>query len=244
MSAMPNYSNVVWSGGSYNQVHYHILNETDCKKSDGGTLRANGIYTRIPKREELKIRAMIGRNIRQARIENKLSLQTVADELGYQKSKLSEIENGKKEPGSVLLFQLADLFLVSPSYFYTGVDVEASEEALFDFSRLCQKVWIQQSKQYAVACYRMLIESSRVDSSIEELISSASELIDKGYKMIERNNDGAWQEMKSGNSFLISLNQLSNKLSQAKVAYNLHKRSITAKEAEQGAQLMLDLTRS
>lgn len=186
-----------------------------------------GVYCKVLSSEQLRIRKLIGRNIKTARIENKFSLQQVAEATGYSKSKISEIENGKKEAGAILLYQLADLFLVSPAYFYTGVDPEIGEDAFFNFSKICQDVWKQQSAKYAQACYEILMLSSKSEKVVENLLICASDLVEKSHRLVQINHDGSWQEMKTGNIFIKSLNKFTESLDFAKRVY---KENLSAKK--------------
>lgn len=217
-----------------------IENNAITKKS---TLKVNGLYVKRYTKEQERIKRLIGRNIRKARMENHLSLQRVADEIGYSKSKLSEIENGKKEAGSVLLHQLADLFLVSPNYFHEGInpDIDLDEDVFFNFSSICKQVWETQTKSYAKACFEILQLSYDSEKFIENLAQAGFDLIEKSESMIASNLNGAWQEMKYGNAFNRALNIFKNKLLEAQQTQRNHLLAKKQKLYEQFTQTKLEL---
>lgn len=63
----------------------------------------------------------LGRNLRQLRLERKMSLEQLAMESGMVYSQVSRIELGKIVPNSYTLFQLSQVLGVCPSVFFTDV---------------------------------------------------------------------------------------------------------------------------
>lgn len=68
----------------------------------------------------MKICAVVGTNIRKLRNSKKLSQEELAFEAGIDRSYLSEIENGHKNVGIVVLDQLASALGVRISTFFSG----------------------------------------------------------------------------------------------------------------------------
>lgn len=176
------------------------------------------MYKRIPRQEELRLRRVIGGNIKKARISMGLSLDDVARELDYPKSKLSEIENGDKEAGAILLGMLAELYLVSAAYFYNGQEADIGEEMLFDLKRVSVQMWEEQGKQAAKAMVSIWAAAFPAHQTMENLVGEADEFIRQANRMIQRNYHHAWQDMQGGNNFAIQLGHLQSRVNLAKAA--------------------------
>ncbi len=84
----------------------------------------------------------IGTKIRQLRKENKDTLKSLAEKIGYDNSNLSKIESGKIDVTIELLQKIMNVYNVDSSYFFGAEkrikidDVEVSEEELKHAVRL------------------------------------------------------------------------------------------------------------
>lgn len=199
------------------------------------------MFQRKHTREELKFAMILGKNIRKAREEMNMNLQEVSTHLRYPKSKLSEIENGKKIPNAVLMGQLSELFEVSVSYFYTGNETDVGIEKYFDVARMFHSFKTELNAHVALKIKQFCIHAFPNQSASEELIHEVEEFTKQSRRMIANNNapDGAWQEMKGGTNFEIKLGHLESKLLMAKDAMNLQKRA--KRQLDENTQLELDL---
>ena len=199
------------------------------------------MYQRNYTREELNLSIILGKNIRKAREEMNMNLQEVSTALKYPKSKLSEIENGKKIPNAVLLGRLSELFEVSVSFFYTGNETDVGMEKYFDVARMFVSFKKEINTVVALKIKQFCINAFPNQSASEELIQEAEEFAKQARRMIANNNlsDGAWQDMKGGTNFEIKLGHLESKLRVAKDAMHLQKRA--KKQLDESIQMELEL---
>lgn len=198
------------------------------------------MYKRIPRQEELRLRRVIGGNIKKARVGMGLSLEDVARELGYSKSKLSEMENGLKEPNAVLLGRLAELFLVSPAYFYNGKEADIAEEMLFDLKRVSAAMWLEQGQKAAKAMAYIWAAAFPALKPMQDLVDEVEAFVQQSQRMINQNHDGAWQDMKGGHNFVIRLGHLRQRLNLAKAALH-NKKRMDKENMQRGIQQELGL---
>lgn len=168
------------------------------------------MYRRIPRQEEARICEAIGKNIRKAREEMRMTLTDVAKRLDYPKSKLSEIENGKKEPTAILLAIMAELFDVSVLFFYTGNDESVFNEKLFDMRRVLQPLREEMNSHLSRVALEIWAKQFPSAEETANLVEAAENMTAQGLKMIERNRDDAWQDIKGGVNFEIQLKCLRN----------------------------------
>lgn len=195
-------------------------------------------FVRELKVDELKERRIIGQNIKNARISQNMTLDYVARELRFPKSKLSEVEAGAINLNAVLLGRLADILMVSPSYFFNGKESEIGREKLFDFSRVCQKNWEKATEKYAEACFEILAGAFPASEELEKFLNCSEEFIARSRNLIDKNRDEAWQDMKGGSNFEILLNHFSYHYRMAKQA--MHNKRMVDKKIKEDVQMGLD----
>jgi len=62
----------------------------------------------------MDMRALVGRNVRKARLAKRLTQERLADLSGFSQQYLSDLERGKRNPTVVTLWELAQVLGVTP----------------------------------------------------------------------------------------------------------------------------------
>lgn len=197
------------------------------------------VFVKVPREVDLYWRRVIGGNVKKARVENKLSLKKVSEYTGVAESKLCEMEKGDKSIPSELLHQLGELYLVSPAYFFSGVESGIEEERLFNFNRASQKIWAHATQQYALAVFQTMTVAMHGQDMSAELLEAVGHLLAQAERMIELNQDDAWQQMRGGTLFVTELNRVKKKYQRALLVHSNAQHM--AKKAKEQVQLELFL---
>lgn len=182
----------------------------------------------------------IGKNIRQAREEMGITLREAAKHLNFPVSKLSEIENGKKIPNALILIRMAHYYEVSTSFFYTGDEGDVGRELYFKIARIAAPLRVKLNQCLSDSITQLCTGAIPAQAEMDSLINAVSDFVAQSHRMIQKNQNDAWQEMKGGTNFSIALKQLEHQLAIAKNAVLQQKRAIKQiKEKTQTEQLDL-----
>lgn len=183
------------------------------------------MYERVLKPEERRIRMAIGKNLRIARQEMSMSLDYVAKETGYPKSKLSEMETGKHTPNAIQIGRFAELYNVSPSFFYTGKEAGIGEDKFFDMRRVLKPVRDEMDQYLMQVVTKLCAKAFPAESEAELLLQAVGEFISYSKGLVAKNYSAGWQEIKGGNNFTVKLDQLDYRYRMAQEAMHNKKRA-------------------
>lgn len=186
-------------------------------------------YQRQYSRNEYAIAKKIGINIRKARDEMGMSLEKVAKTINFPKSKLWEIEQGTKIASSVLLVQLANLFDVSVTYFFSGREMSVGEELFFDASRAIAPVKMEMDKFFVNALTHLAATMFPAQVQSELLTQEVLNAVEQFERLLQLNAEGAWQDMKGGQKFeskMRKLFELANEVHKANSIKNRAKKEV------------------
>lgn len=90
--------------------------------------------------------SVIGKRIREARIEQNLKQEELADSIDVSVAFMSRVERGKSKINLRRLTQIAEVLKVSPGYLLMGSNVTSKDYLRRDFSKILQKCTPQQQK--------------------------------------------------------------------------------------------------
>ncbi len=90
--------------------------------------------------------SVIGRRIKEARLEQNLKQEELADKLNISVAFMSRVERGKSQINLKRLTQIAEILNVSPGYLLTGSNVSSKDYLKEDFRILLDKCTPQQQK--------------------------------------------------------------------------------------------------
>lgn len=90
--------------------------------------------------------SVIGRRIREARIEQKITQEQLADKLEVSVAFMSRVETGKSHANLKRLTQIAEILKVSPGYLLTGSNVTSKDYLKEDFRMILEKCTPEQQK--------------------------------------------------------------------------------------------------
>jgi putative toxin-antitoxin system, antitoxin component, xre family len=167
----------------------------------------------------------LAENIKKARIQSGYTIAQVAEELHRSKGELSQVESNKRPPSALLLGELAELFDVSVAYFYSGHEADVGEEKYFEISRMIIPMRKELDKHAALLIRQYCTKAFPASDEFIKLVDEANTFIQQADKLIGRNYDGAWQEMKGGNHFETSLKHLAHRVRTAREAHHLANRA-------------------
>lgn len=182
------------------------------------------MYQRDYSAEERRLKILIGGNIRKARMNCDMSLGEVAKELNWSKSKLSEIENGQKAVDAILILKFSQLFDVSVSFFYTGVNTSLSEELFFDVSRAIAPIKAEMDKAWNINIAKMCAAAFPANNQVTKMLDDGEALIAQLRRVIQLNEQGAWQDIKGGGNLTIKAEQFAISIKNTRQAVNLARR--------------------
>ncbi len=89
---------------------------------------------------------VIGRRIRNTRMQRNLKQEELADMINVSVAFMSRVERGKSQVNLKRLTQIAEVLNVSPGYLLTGSNVLAKDYLKEDFSLLLERCNPQQQK--------------------------------------------------------------------------------------------------
>ncbi len=117
--------------------------------------------------------SVIGRRIRDARIEQNLKQEELADKIDVSVAFMSRVERGRSKINLKRLTQIAEVLNVSPGYLLMGSNVTAKDYLKEDFRQILEKCTPQQQK---------------LIYQISELVSKTSFMNEDGEIIIEKEN--------------------------------------------------------
>ena len=90
--------------------------------------------------------SVIGRRIKEARLENKLKQEELADLIDVSVAFMSRVETGKAEVNLKRLTQIAEVLKVSPGYLLTGSNRNSKTYLREDFKNILDRCTPEQQK--------------------------------------------------------------------------------------------------
>ena len=90
--------------------------------------------------------SVIGRRIKNARLEQKMKQEDIADEMDVSIAYLSRVEGGKTKINLKRLTQIAEILNLTPSYLLTGCDYKSKDYLKEDFKQILEKCTPEQQK--------------------------------------------------------------------------------------------------
>lgn len=199
----------------------------------------HNMFQREITKSERDICVKLGANIKQAREEMGITLREAAKHLNFPVSKLSEIENGKKVPSALILSKMAYYYEVPVNFLYTGSQSDLGEELFFKFSRYAIPIRQRLNQQLSDAITSLCAVSIPAQLEVDKLVEETEKFIDQSKRLISKNYNDAWQDMKGGANFSIMLGILEKQLDIVKSALLnqkiASKQLKEEKQAEQGA---------
>lgn len=90
--------------------------------------------------------SVIGRRIKNIRLEKKLRQEDLADKLDVSIAFMSRVERGTSQINLKRLTQIAEILNVSPGYLLTGSNVTSKDYLKEDFRQLLEKCTPEQQK--------------------------------------------------------------------------------------------------
>ena len=90
--------------------------------------------------------SVIGKRIKEARNEQNMTQEELADKLNISVAFLSRVETGKTQINLKRLTQIAEILKVSPGYLLTGSNTTSKEYLKEDFRLLLEKCTPEQQK--------------------------------------------------------------------------------------------------
>lgn len=107
--------------------------------------------------------SIIGKRIRDARTQAKLTQEQLSDKLDVSIAFLSRIERGRSQINLKRLTQIAGILQVTPAYLISGSNVEARDYLRKDFSEILEQCTpLQQKFIYQVA--QLVLEMNPVET--------------------------------------------------------------------------------
>ena len=89
---------------------------------------------------------VIGRRIREARVEQNLRQEELADKMNISVAYMSRVETGKGHLNLNRLTQIAEILKVSPGYLLTGSNVRSKNYLKKDFNTVLEKCSPEQQR--------------------------------------------------------------------------------------------------
>lgn len=89
---------------------------------------------------------VIGRRIREARIEQNFKQEELADKLNVSVAFMSRVERGTSRINLKRLTQIAEVLNVSPGYLLTGSNVKSKDYLKKDFSNILERCTPEQQR--------------------------------------------------------------------------------------------------
>ena len=189
------------------------------------------------KQAERKISLKIGANIRKAREEMGVSLNEMARDLRQPKCKIHNIETGKISCSAPLLAEIAGYLDVSVVYLYSGKEMSVSEELFFDASRTIAPLKLEMDKHFAETLTKFAALMFPVQDKSTSLAQEVMNITAQFSRLVQLNEQGAWQDMKGGQKFEAQMQKLSRLADETTKAATLKNRA--KKELNEQAQLGL-----
>jgi transcriptional regulator with XRE-family HTH domain len=90
--------------------------------------------------------SVIGRRIKNARIEQKLTQEELADKLDISVAFMSRVERGNSKINLKRLTQIAEILKVSPGYLLTGSNTASKDYLKEDFRQILDKCTPEQQR--------------------------------------------------------------------------------------------------
>ena len=90
--------------------------------------------------------SVIGRRIKNARLEQRLTQEELADKIDISVAFMSRVERGNARINLRRLTQIAEILNVSPGYLLTGSNVESKEYLKEDFREVLERCTPEQQK--------------------------------------------------------------------------------------------------
>ena len=90
--------------------------------------------------------SVIGRRIKEARLEQKIKKEELADKLNISVAFMSRVERGTSQINLKRLTQIAEILNVSPGYLLTGSNVASKDYLKEDFRKILEKCTPKQQK--------------------------------------------------------------------------------------------------
>lgn len=90
--------------------------------------------------------SVIGRRIKEARLEKKIKQEELADKLNVSVAFMSRVERGTSQINLKRLTQIAEILNVSPAYLLTGSNVTSKEYLKEDFRKILERCTPKQQK--------------------------------------------------------------------------------------------------
>ena len=90
--------------------------------------------------------SVIGRRIKEARLEQKIKQEELADKLNISVAFMSRVERGTSQINLKRLTQIAEILNVSPAYLLTGSNVASKDYLKEDFRKILERCTPKQQK--------------------------------------------------------------------------------------------------
>eukprot|EP01037_Dinobryon_pediforme_P019235 gene19235-19620_t len=74
------------------------------------------------------MRRLVGRNVRRIRLERGLTQEVVSERTGFTQGYISELENGRRNPTVVTLFEIGQILGVNPEVLVAADDEARAEQ--------------------------------------------------------------------------------------------------------------------
>ena len=114
--------------------------------------------------------SVIGRRIKEARLEQKIKKEELADKLNISVAFMSRVERGTSQINLKRLTQIAEILNVSPGYLLTGSNVASKDYLKEDFRKILEKCTPKQQKliyQISELVSRTMLENEENPIEIE-----------------------------------------------------------------------------
>ncbi len=90
--------------------------------------------------------SVIGRRIKTARLEKKLTQEELADKINVSVAFMSRVERGSSKINLKRLIQIAEVLNVSPGFLLTGSNIRSKDYLKQDFTLILEKCTPEQQK--------------------------------------------------------------------------------------------------
>ena len=90
--------------------------------------------------------SVIGRRIKTARLEKKLTQEELADKINVSVAFMSRVERGSSKINLKSLIQIAEVLNVSPGFLLTGSNIRSKDYLKQDFTLILEKCTPEQQK--------------------------------------------------------------------------------------------------
>ena len=110
--------------------------------------------------------SVIGRRIREARLNKKIRQEELADKINVSVAYMSRVETGKSQINLKRLTQIAETLNVSPGYLLTGSNTASKDYLREDFRQVLDKCTPEQQRLiYAIS---ELVSRTNFEEEVEE----------------------------------------------------------------------------